>query len=410
MLDEVADLRKEIRTYSQDVLTGRMFSPVNNEISGVNRDTALRVATWFTCLQVRWDSVAMLPFNIYKMDGKRKEIASNDNRQYLLHTRPNPKMTATQFWRSVQQKRDNNGNAYAFMTRDSRGVVVRIDLAPDSDQVQVYASDELYYRWCGKEYSSADVLHFKGLSLDGQMGLSLTQYHASTIGRLRSLHRYSTRSVASNPGIYATTANQQPMSDKGKISFKEYWEKEMSGFGDTGEIPVLYNGYELKTVGINPKDVLYLEQIKASKEDIYGITKVPPKLAQNYDSGNTYNNAEQQGLDFLTWTMIILLKDIEDECNYKLFTEEERASYFTKFNEKALLRTDAATQAAYLEKIFNIGGYSVNEILEILDENPLDIESANDHFIQGNNLVPLRLLDQVILSRASKGSPSTTSA
>ena len=209
----------------------------------------------------------------------------------------------------------------------------------------------------------------------------------------------STRSVASNPGIYATTDKDQPLAEPQKKAFKEYWQKEMAGFGDTGEMPVLYNGYKLDTVGINPKDVQYLEQIKATKEDIYGITKVPPKLAQNYDSGQTYNNSEQQSLDFLTWTLTVLLKDIEDEVNYKLFTEAEQQSYFGKFNEKALLRTDAKTQAEFMEKIFGIGGYSVNDILEILDENQLEGEAANDHFVQGNNLVPLRLLDQVILNR-----------
>lgn len=398
-------LRKELgearSAYIDAVTTGKGLGPFWTTTSGerVNRETAMRLATWFTCLQVRWDSVGMLPFNIFRRDGKKKEVASNLPAYDLLHNRPNPFMTSTQFWKTVQKNRDNDGNAYCPIIRDYQGEARRIDIIPYSSDVKVYTGEEIYYEYKGKMISSADMLHFKGYSLDGKIGLSLTEYHAETIGRLKAINRYSNRSISENPGMYATSAATIPMGDRQQSAFKDYWKNQMANYGNDGDIPVLYNGFDLKTVGINPKDAMYLDQIVATKEDIYGITKVPPKLAQNYHSGNTYNNAEQQSIDFLTWTLTVLLKDIEEECNYKLFTPEQRSIYFTKFNEKAILRTDAATQAAWLEKMFGLGAYSINDILETLDENP--IENGDDHFVPGNNLVPLRLLDQVILSRSA---------
>lgn len=394
----------ELRNYASDIFSGKGLYPFVTE-SGetVNRETAMRVATWFTCLQVRWDSVAMLPFNVFKQTGKSKEVAVTHPAYQLLHTRPNPFQTATQFWKGVQQRRDNNGNAFAPIIRNPKGQAVRIDLIDDSSAVQIFYKDDIYYRYKGQDIASSDMLHFKGLSLDGKVGCSLTEYHAGTIGRLKAIHKFSNRSLSTNPGLYATTANQQPMSPEGKKSFRDYWGKEMQE-----DMPVLYNGYEIKTIGVNPKDALYLEQIKATKEDIYGITKVPPKLAQNYDSGSglNYNNPQLQGLDFLTWTLSILLKDIEEECNYKLFSTTEQGTYFTKFNEKALLRMDADTQAKWFDTLMKNGTYSINETRENLDENP--IEGGDDHFVEGNNMVPLRLLDQVILARGSKAAPAQT--
>lgn len=394
----------EMRSYVQAVSTGQGYGPFFLTTSGekVNRETAMRMATWFTCLQVRWDSVGMLPFNIFKREGKTKTIASDLPAYQLLHNRPNPFMTATQFWKTVQKNRDNEGNAYCEIVRNYKGQPIRIDILPCHD-VRVFAAEEVYFEYKGRIISSADMLHFKGYSLDGKIGLSLTEYHAETLGRLKAINRFSNRSISENPGIYGTSAAQLPMNDTQKKAFKDYWEKEMSNYGSTGQIPVLYNGFDLKTVGINPKDAAYLEQIQATKEDIYGITKVPPKLAQNYKTGMTYNNSEQQSLDYLIWTLGIQLKDIEEECNYKLFNEAQRQDYFSKFNEKAILRTDAKTQAEWLEKMFKLGAYNIDMILEALDENPLPNDLGQDHFVDGANLVPLRLLDQVILSRAKSG-------
>jgi HK97 family phage portal protein len=408
---------KEMRTYIQTITTGQGFLPafVNTSGENISPQTAMRIATWFTCLQVRWDAVGMLPFQVFQKDGRKKTTATDHPAYYLLSVRPNAAMTATQFWKQVQQNRDNYGNCYCPIIRDPKGRIVEIDIIPLPTEVKVYSSNgelgknELYYRYRGQDISSSDMLHFKGYSVNGRLGLSLTDYHSETVGRLRAIHKYGNRTVSANPGIYATSANAAPMDPKQKESFKDYWSKEMSGFGDRGTMPVLYNGFELKTVGMNPKDALYLEQIQATKDDIYGITKVPPQLAKNYHAGQTYNNGEQQNLDFLTWTLAPLLKDLEEECDYKLFTEQEvKKGFYTKFNEKALMRTDAKTQADFLTKIFSIGGYSINDVLEYLDENPVDNEFADDRFVPANNLVPLSMLREFIESKTHGPVPEAT--
>lgn len=408
---EFKTLQAEFRTYSQTIFNGVGLLTGYNNTSGepITAAMATRVATWFTCLQVRWDAVGMLPFQVIKKDGRNKILAVDHPAYDLLACRPNAAMTATQFWKAVQMRKDNFGNAYCPITRDRRGNIIEIGLIENSEEVQVYAKGyELFYKYRGEDIASSDILHFKGYSSNGKAGLSLAEHHAETLGRLRAINRYSNRSISTNPGIYATSGTNNAMGEKQLQAFKDYWAKQIAGYGELGEIPVLYGGYDMKTVGINPKDALYLEQIQATKEDIYGITKVSPSLAKNYNSGNTYNNGEQQNLDFLIWTLQPLLKDIEEECDYKLFTAKERQIYSCKFNEKAIMRTDAKTQADWLTKIFGIGGYSINDVLEYLDENPIDNEFADDHFVPANNLVPLSMMREYIESKAHGPVPEST--
>jgi HK97 family phage portal protein len=342
----------------------------------------------------------MLPFQIYKREGKNKILATDHPAYYLLAVRPNPAMTATTFWELVQQKCDNMGNAYCPMERDLRGNITKIDIIANSTEVQVYIGEggDVYYKFREKVFASSDMLHFKGYTTSGRVGLSLTDYHSETIGRMRAMQKFSNRSISENPGMYATSAAERGMNEMQMKAFKDYWKKQMDGFGNRGDVPVLYGGYDLKTVGVNPKDALYLEQINATKEDIFGITRVPPKLAQNFQTGSTYNNSEQQTLDFLIWTLNPLIKNKEEECDYKLFSTKEQGQYYCKFNEKALLRTDTKTQSEFIVSMVNNGLYSINEGRSFLDENP--IEGGDDHYVQGNNLVPLRLMDAYIEGKA----------
>jgi HK97 family phage portal protein len=392
---------KEFRTYTQALFTGSglvtsAYTNTTGEV--VSSANAMRLATWFTCLQIRFEAVGMLPFQILKQEGRNKNLAKDHPAYKLLSCRPNPAMTATQFWKVVQLKRDNHGNCYCPIDRDPRGKPMQIGIIDYPDEMEVRAKGyELYYKYRGQDYSSADILHFKGYTTNGKAGLSLAEHHAETVGKLKAIHSFSNRSISTNPGLYASSSATTVMGKVQLDAFQDYWKKMMAGYRDQGQFPVLYNGYDIKTMGINPKDAMYLEQIQATKEDIYGITKVSPSLAKNYNSGNTYNNGEQQNLDFLIWTLQPMLKDIEEECDYKLFTDKERETYSCKFNEKAMMRTDHATQAAWLEKMISTGLYSINDGLAYLDENP--IEGGDDHMVQSNNLTPLRLLDQVILQK-----------
>ncbi len=74
----------------------------------------------------------------------------------------------------------------------------------------------------------------------------------------------------------------------------------------------------------------------------------------------------------------------EQELNWKLFTEEEKAQgYYVKFNMNAILRGDMKTRAEFYQKIFGVGGFSPNRILELEDEDPIGPE-GDHHFVPGN--------------------------
>ena len=83
----------------------------------------------------------------------------------------------------------------------------------------------------------------------------------------------------------------------------------------------------------------------------------------------------------------------EQELNWKLFTDEEKEQgFYVKFNMNALLRGDMKTRAEFYNKIFSVGGFSPNRILELEDEDPIGPE-GDEHFVPANMVTLKRATD-----------------
>ena len=63
------------------------------------------------------------------------------------------------------------------------------------------------------------------------------------------------------------------------------------------------------------------------------------------------------------------MKGYEEEINYKCLSDKElQEGYYYKYNEKVILRADAATQMKTLTAAVNNGIYTPNEAREYLDK------------------------------------------
>ncbi|HRL57000.1 MAG TPA: phage portal protein, partial [Lachnospira sp.] len=80
--------------------------------------------------------------------------------------------------------------------------------------------------------------------------------------------------------------------------------------------------------------------------------------------------------------MLFVLKQYEEEVDYKLLTELEiKAGKYFRQNEKALLRTDSKTQMEILKEAVNNGLETVNEARRKLDLE--DMEGGDVLIVNG---------------------------
>ena len=94
-------------------------------------------------------------------------------------------------------------------------------------------------------------------------------------------------------------------------------------------------------------------------------------------------------MSFYVDTELFIIKQYEEEINYKMTTEEQQDSgFYYKYNEKVLFRTDSKTQMEYLKN--GVGGSIImpNEARRKLD---MPDAAGGDELFGNGNLIPLTM-------------------
>lgn len=372
---------------------GQFFFNHGDKCEKVSSHTAMRNSTVFVCVLVRAESLASLPASVKQSTDNGSRIAYEHPAHRLIHDKPNPFQTASDFWKSVSAHIDLYGNCFAIVTYSGAFRPKRIDLVEDPNGVQILETEsgEAYYEYAGKRYASYEMLHFKDLSLDGYYGCSRIRYNAGTIGYSGKLRNFGENAVGTKPPGYFTTEATFDVLRKASESLSEGWTNNIA----LGKTPFLPYGLKYMPLAINPGDAQYLDAIGATKEDIYGIFRVPPTLAQNYERA-TFANAEQQDLVFVKYTMLPIITNIEQELNSKLFAESNVTSknpYYVKFNVNAFIRGDFKTRTEGYRTLWERGLITGNMVADLEDWD--HFEGGDERFIP-MNMIPLSKVEEFV--------------
>ena len=106
-------------------------------------------------------------------------------------------------------------------------------------------------------------------------------------------------------------------------------------------------------ITITPDEAQFIETRKFQAEEICRIYSVPPSLVQ-LPSQTTFNNVEQQNLQFARHTIVPWTKRIEQEINRKLIQSFERPEIYARFDLNDLYRGDMSARANFTSRCFRV--------------------------------------------------------
>lgn len=377
--------------------------------------------TYFTCLKMLSEAVAKMPWKLYQhTNGGITEIDNLDVAR-LMRERPNPFMTPTAFWNAIELNRNHYGNAYVYIRRKFKryrygGKIETMDLwIMPSDRVQIVIDDKGYFanrgriwyvyndRYSGEQYviSSEDVMHLKtSYSFDGIYGLPVQVILKLTAEGSLAAQEYLTNLYKTGLTAKAVLEYTGELNTEAMNKLREAFEKFGSGAKNTGRIIPIPLGFKLTPLGINLSDAQFIEIRKYTALQIAGAMGIKPNQINDYEK-SSYSNSEMQQLSFYVDTMLYILKQYEEEANYKLLTDDQRKKgMYWKLNEKVLLRTDSKTQMQILSQGVNNGIYGVNEARRKLDMQ--DREGGNRLIVNGN-YIPLEEVGKQYAQNAATG-------
>lgn len=372
------------------------------EMLGIEPNTpkdVLSEVTYFTCLKMLGETLGKLPIKFYQ-DTSNGIVKAKSNVAYkVLSLRPNPYMTSSVFWATVENNRNHHGNAYVWC-RYSGGWLQDLWIMP-SDCVQVYQDDKGYFGeknkiWyvysdknTGKQYTfkSDDILHFKtSTSFDGITGLPVREILKNTVvGGLES-QRFMNNLYATGLTGKAVLQYTGDLKDESIQKLLKGLEEFASGSKNAGKMIPIPLGFTLTPLNIKLTDSQFFELKKFSALQIASAFGIKPNQINDYEK-SSYSNSETQQLSFYVDTLQFILKQYEEEITYKLLTTRElNEGFFFKFNERAILRADMKTQIETLSSAVNNGIYMVNEARAYLD---LPVAEGGDQLIVNGNYIPI---------------------
>lgn len=362
---------------------------------------ALSEATYFACLKVLSESMGKLPLKIQQHTEQQGIRAAREHLYYrMLNKRPNRFMTATTFWSTMELCRNHFGNGYAWIdTRDIKRPQLWL-MDPEAVQViydnaRVLADvPDVYYRYSTKAgeviLGSEEVIHVKShYTIDGLVGVSVREQLASTIQGNVKAQKLLNRMTDSGMTAKAVLQYTGSLSDANVQTLKEQIETYMKGdlnSKDSKNVIPMPWGYTLTPLNMKLADSQFLELRQYSALQIASAFGVKPYQVGDYTK-SSYSSAEAQQLSFLVDTLLVIVKQYEEETGYKILTDDEEAKGFhTKFNTGVLLRADQKTQVETLTSAVSNFLYTPNEAREKLD---LPAKEGGDQLIGNGSTVPL---------------------
>lgn len=346
------------------------------------KERALSEATYFACLKVLSESVGKLPLKLLQHNEDGGVVTARGHPLYFaLHDRPNPYMTSTTFWSTMEQNRNHHGDAYAWIK--GAGKKTSLWILPSED-VEIWYDDQkilsdvpdIYYIYShgGKLYkfSSEQIIHLKtSSSFDGIKGIPVREQLKSTIsGNIKS-QKMLNQMYKSGFTAKAVVQYTADLSGDNLKKFKEMIEDFAGSDLDDEEvkniipIPV---GTTLTPLNIKLADSQFIDIKKYSALQIASAFGIKPNQIGDYEK-SSYASAEAQQLSFYVDTLLYILKQYEEELNYKLLSREEIDNgYYFKFNVAVILRADLKTQIETLSQAVSNFIYTPNEARALLDK------------------------------------------
>lgn len=363
--------------------------------------------TYFTCLKMLSETLGKMPLKFRQDTDKGVQRVKSNKVHRLLRTRPNALMTPSIFWATVEQNRNHYGNAYVWIRRKFKkqryGGIDEIQdlwIMPSND-VQVLIDDQgcfgakgrIWYLYTDKYsteqylFNSDDVMHFKtSYSFDGILGVPVREVLKSTLeGGLESQNFMNNlyKSGLTAKAVLEYTGDLDKAAEEKLVGG---FERFANGSENSGKIIPIPLGMKLVPLDIKLTDSQFFELKKFNALQIAGAFGIKPNQLNDYEK-SSYSNSEMQQLSFYVDTVLFILKQYEEELNYKLLTKEEiEEGYHFKFNEKVLLRTDSKTQMEILSKGVNNGLIMPNEGR---DELGYPSEEGGDVLVMNGNYIPI---------------------
>ena len=230
------------------------------------------------------ESCALVPMEVYRMDGERKLAVERHPVEALLDN-PNPYMSRFELLEQTIGMLELTGNAYWYLAGDARGVPSQI-WALRPDRVRIVPDPQAYVRGYVYEidgqmipFDAIEIIHFKRWHpTNDYYGMSALESASLSITSDRAMAEWNRNTFGKNNAIPAGVLSIKDMvSDADYERLKREWR---TSYGGVERKTAFLRGGQVEwhNIGLSHTDLDFLAGRKAHREEILNVFGVPMGL------------------------------------------------------------------------------------------------------------------------------------
>ena len=369
----------------------RDFLSAMSSISGgassgisVSKSSALTFTAVWSAVRLLSESISILPVNVYEREPNGdKKLASTNAAYNLVHNEPNYYMSSVAFFEKVMMDLCLSGNSYVRIVRNGGGTPEAL-LPLNSQDIQVKMNEgQIFYHNDTQRtiYDDYDILHFKGISQDGILGLSPITQNANAIGWGMALEEYGSKYFTNSAKLSGVLETDRALSEQAIDRLKNSFSNTYNKLQNAQSTAILEEGLSFKPITISPEQSQFLLSRIFSITEIARMFNIPTFMLQEH-SKSSFNNIESLSQSYVTYTLMPYIRRMESEMNRKLFKTNEKGRIFVEWNVNGLLRGNIKDRTDSYKTALTNGYMTINEVRR--KENMNSIVDGDEHYLPLN--------------------------
>ena len=368
---EVQDSNEKYTYFEDPILSALMQG------DQITLEQVKQIPTVASCLNKISDNIASLPIKLYKIeknaDGKSKKIEiTNDRRIYLLNKSTGDTLNPFQLKQQIVNDYLLQGQAYIFKETLLNNVISLryvdpLNVIPFKNYDPIYKEVTLSVN--GTNYENCCFISLIRNTKDGAIGQGIFHEISKALETAYQTLLFELGLVKKGGNKKGFLTSENRLDDDAVKKLKAGWSRLYKNDNSCEEsVVILNNGVKFQESTETSVELQLDERKRTLSQEIKSI------FHDDEDHDKFVKNA-----------IMPVIAAIESSLNENLLLEDEKSSFYFKFETKELIRGSINQRYEAYKLARETGWKTINEIREDEDKDPID----------GMDVIPMNLADVV---------------
>ena len=341
--------------------------------SGVTKEQALQIPSVAACVNLITDTVAMIPFKLYKVEKDKIKLSEvrEDARVTILNTDTGDTLDAFQMKRTLIEDYLLDRGGYAYIER----VGNRVKSLRYVDPMQIgfnYNADPIFKEYKilvnGKPYYPHEFVKLLRHTRNGYDSKSVVEENAEPFSIAFRTMRFQNKMVKTGGVKKGFVKSDKKLSQEAMDFLKSAWNRLFSD-DNSENVVILNDGLDFLESSATPAEMQLHENIATLSREICQIFGVPYQLICRENTAS-----EEDRIVFLQYCVQPILKEFETALNRDFLLESEKGEYKWAADTSELTKADVLKRYQAYEIASKNGFMQIDEIRFKENMEPLGLD------------------------------------